>query len=73
MNSIRPGVAGCSNNIWDIEVGVFARSWTYTNGFIGESNVERVSIGIRMYRHRCDTQFSTGPDNTDSYLTTVGN
>jgi hypothetical protein len=35
MNSISPGVAGSSNDIWDIEVGVFARSWTYTNGFIG--------------------------------------
>ena len=63
---------GGADDTFDFEITVLARSFTDTDGFICELNMERIDIGLRVNRERFDPKFLAGADDPQGDLATVG-
>jgi hypothetical protein len=45
---------------------------TDTNGFVGETNVFQIAVGLGEYRDGFDPQFATGSQDAQSDFATIG-
>jgi len=56
-----------------IEIALARRRRAYAYGFIRESHVQRIGVGLRVYGHRGDTQLLAGTYYPQSDLAAIGN
>ena len=57
MNRIGIGDFCCSNDVWNLQIGLFAWSRTDTDGFVRETNVKAFAVGSGIYGHGFDAHF----------------
>jgi hypothetical protein len=72
MDGVDIGDFGGTDDPVDPEVAFIRRGFADANGFIGQLNVHRVGIGLRIDRYRPNIQFLAGPDDANCDLATIG-
>src|SRR5262245_14372295 len=56
----------------DAQITLRRRGGTDRIGVIGVPDMERLAIGVGVYRNRLDIEFAAGADNTHRNLTAIG-
>ena len=72
MNGICIGDFSRGDDIGDIEIRLRAWRRTYTDGLIGKTHMEAISVGSTIYRYGLDAHFLAGTNNSQGNLTAVG-
>lgn len=62
---------GC-NQVRDAKVRVPAGRGSNTDIIVGKADVERLAVGLAVNRYRLDPQLSTGPNDPEGDLATIG-
>src|SRR6185503_15455828 len=56
----------------NVEITLGGRCWSNARCFVGETNVQRVTIDVTVNRDRLDAHLLTGPDDATGNLATIG-
>src|ERR1700687_797510 len=72
MNGIDVGDFRRADDGGNIQIAAGALGWSNTNGFIGEANMQAVTIGFRINGDSLDSKILTRADNADGDLATIG-
>src|SRR5262249_476569 len=63
MNGVDIGDFGGADHAGDVEIAASALGGTDTHGFVGESGVQAVPVGLGINSHGLDAQFLGGADD----------
>ncbi len=56
----------------NVEITARAFGGADANGFVGESHVQAVAVGLRVYGHRLDAQILASADDADGDFAPIG-
>ena len=71
MQRLGAGVERCADHCLDIEVRPSADA-VQRDGLVGQTDVERVRIVLRVDRDRADAKFARGASHSDGDLASIG-
>ena len=73
MNRIRPRDLGSRDQARDLEIALARRRGTETDIIVGESDMQRLAIGLGVDRHSLDAEFPRGTNDPERDFAAIRN
>ena len=71
MNSVDVENLSRADDGWNVEITLRGRGWSNTRGFVGETDVQRISIDVTVNGDRLDPHLLARPDYAASDLAAI--
>src|SRR5439155_1415203 len=71
VNRIDIGDFGGADNAIDAEIALIGGGFADANGFVGQLDVHRVGVGLRIDRHGADVKFFARPNDADGNFSAI--